>query len=210
MYYGDGGSGYKPLVAIDVAGHEMSHGVTQATSGLAYSGDSGGLNEATSDIMGTMVEFFAANPNDPGDYLIGEELASSPLRVMYQQSEDGGSYDCYPSGGLGGVDPHYTSGPGNHFFYLLAEGTNPAGGPSSPTCAAGAGRVATVTNVSLNGIGKAKAAAIWYRALDLYFTSGTTYPNARTHTLHAASDLYGASSAEYAAVAAAWSAINVN
>jgi Zn-dependent metalloprotease len=204
MYYGDGGSGYKPLVAIDVAGHEMSHGVTQATSGLAYSGDSGGLNEATSDIMGTMVEFYANNPNDPGDYLIGEELASSPLRDMRGQSEDGGSYDCYKSGGFGGVDPHYSSGPANHFFYLLAEGAN-----GSKVCQASDTRVAT-GNGSLNGIGKDKAAAIWYRALDLYFTSGETFAQARAHTLQAAADIHGANSAEYAAVAAAWSAIKVN
>ncbi len=75
MTYGDGdGVSYGPLVSLDVAGHEMSHGVTENTAGLTYSGESGGLNEATSDIFGTMVEFFANNANDPGDYLIGEEF----------------------------------------------------------------------------------------------------------------------------------------
>ena len=204
MYYGDGGSGFKPLVAIDVAGHEMSHGVTQATAGLAYSGDSGGLNESNSDIFGTMVEFYANNANDPGDYLIGEELSSQPLRDMRGQSEDGGSWDCYKSGGFGGVDPHYSSGPANHFFYLLAEGTN-----GSKVCQASDTRVAT-GNSTLAGIGKDAASAIWYRALTVYMTSGTTYPQARTATLNAATDLYGASSAQVAAVAAAWSAIKVN
>jgi Zn-dependent metalloprotease len=204
MYYGDGGSGFLPLVAIDVAGHEMTHGVTQAVAGLAYSGDSGGLNEATSDIMGTMVEFYANNSSDPGDYLIGEELSAQPLRDMRGQSEDGASYDCYKSGGFGGVDPHYSSGPANHFFYLLAEGTN-----GSKVCQASDTRVAT-GNGPLAGIGKDKAAAIWYRALDAYMTSGTTYPQARAATLSAATDLYGANSAEGAAVAAAWSAIKVN
>lgn len=204
MYYGDGGSGYKPLVAIDVAGHEMSHGVNQATANLVYSGDSGGLNEANSDINGTMVEFYANNPNDPGDYLIGEELASSPLRDMRGQSEDGASYDCYKSGGFAGVDPHYSSGPANHFFYLLAEGGN-----GTKVCLASDTRVAT-GNSNMAGIGKDKAAAIWYRALVTYMTSGTTYPQARTATLNAAADLYGAGSAEANAVAAAWSAIKVN
>ena len=75
MTYGDGdGVNYGPLTSLDVAGHEMSHGVTENTAGLTYSGESGGLNEATSDIFGTMVEFYAANANDPGDYLIGEEF----------------------------------------------------------------------------------------------------------------------------------------
>jgi len=204
MYYGDGGSGYLPLVAIDVAGHEMSHGVTQATANLSYSGDSGGLNEANSDINGTMVEFLANNPNDPGDYLIGEELSAQPLRDMRGQSEDGASYDCYKSGGFGGVDPHYSSGPANHFFYLLAEGSN-----GSKVCQASDTRVAT-GNGSLSGIGKDKASAIWYKALVTYMTSGTTYPQARQATLDAARDIYGAGSAEQNAVNAAWAAIKVN
>jgi hypothetical protein len=96
----------------------------------------GGLNESTSDIFGTMVEFFANNANDTPDYEIGEEIyASNPgetkaLRYMFKPSaaDGGASYDCYPAGGLGGVDPHYSSGPANHFFYLLAQGAvSPAG-----------------------------------------------------------------------------------
>ncbi len=62
MTYGDGPSNARPLVSLDVSGHEMSHGVTEQTAGLTYSGESGGLNEATSDIFGTSVEFYAANP----------------------------------------------------------------------------------------------------------------------------------------------------
>ncbi len=75
MTYGDGdGVNFGPLVSLDVAGHEMTHGVTENTAGLVYSGESGGLNESTSDIFGTLVEFHAANANDAGDYLIGEEF----------------------------------------------------------------------------------------------------------------------------------------
>lgn len=206
MYYGDGGSGYLPLVSLDVAGHEMSHGVNQAEANLAYSNDSGGLNEANSDIMGTMVEFYANNSNDPGDYKIGEELNANPLRYMYDPNLDGNySYDCYPAGGLGGVDPHYSSGPANHFFYMLAEGTTSL----TKTCAPGDTKNAT-GNGSLTGIGRTAAAAIWYRAIRDYMTSSTTYPQARAATLQAATALYGAGSAQYNAVAAAWSAINVN
>jgi Zn-dependent metalloprotease len=209
MYYGDGGGSYLPLVSLDIAGHEMSHGVTQATANLAYSNDSGGLNEANSDIMGTLVEFYANNANDPADYRIGEEIytnGTSALRYMYDPNLDGNySYDCYPAGSLSGVDPHYSSGPANHFFYLLAEGT----GSLSKTCAPGDTKNATGTG-TLTGIGRAKAGAIWYRALTVYWTSGTTYPQARAGMLSAAADLYGSGSAEYAAVAAAWSAILVN
>lgn len=213
MYYGDGGGSYLPLVAIDVAGHEMTHGVTQATSGLAYSNDSGGLNEATSDIMGTMVEFYANNANDTPDYKIGEEIyASNPgetkaLRYMFKPSaaDGGASYDCYPAGGLGGVDPHYSSGPANHFFYLLAQGAvSPAGFNYT------ASQLVCNGDTGVTGIGRDAAQRIWYRALDVYFTSGTTYPQARAATLQAAADLYGSGSANYNAVARAWSAVSVN
>jgi Zn-dependent metalloprotease len=102
------------------------------------------------------------------------------------------------------VDPHYSSGPSNHFFYLLAAGSvNPAG--FNYTLAQ-----LTCNGVAQAGIGNAKAGAIWYRAMDLYFTTGTTYPQARAGTISAATDLYGAASAEVAAVKAAWSAVNVN
>jgi Zn-dependent metalloprotease len=93
MTYGDGGTTFKPLTSLDVAGHEMSHGVTAATSGLVYTGDAGGLNESTSDVMGTMVEFQANNAADPGDYYIGEKIAKDGtyLRRMDNPSLDGGS-----------------------------------------------------------------------------------------------------------------------
>ncbi|WP_208814065.1 M4 family metallopeptidase [Micromonospora echinofusca] len=203
MTYGDGDAaqGWRPLTSLDVAGHEMTHGVTSNTAGLVYSGESGGLNEATSDIFGTLVEFYAANANDPADYLIGEELRTSgvPLRYMDQPSKDGSSKDCWYSG-IGSIDVHYSSGVGNHFFYLLAVGSGSSSYGNSPTC-----NGSTVT-----GIGNAKAGAIWYRALTRYMTSNTNYAGARTATLSAATDLYGAGSTEYATVAAAWSAVGVN
>jgi Zn-dependent metalloprotease len=206
MTYGDGdGTSYGPLVSLDVAGHEMSHGVTEHSANLTYSGESGGLNESTSDIFGTLVEFYAANANDPGDYLIGEEFDLKNhvgFRRMDKPSSDGSSYDCWSSG-VGNADVHYSSGVGNHFFYLLAEGsgTKTIGGVthSSTTC-----NGSTVT-----GIGRDAAGKIWYRALTVYMTSGTNYAGARTASLNAARDLYGAGSTQQAAVAAAWSAVNV-
>ncbi|MGW3231714.1 M4 family metallopeptidase [Kitasatospora sp. NPDC001095] len=207
MTYGDGSGNTHPLTAIDVSGHEMSHGVTSATAGLIYSGESGGLNEATSDIFGTMVEWSANLSVDPGDYLIGEKLNingnGTPLRYMDKPSKDGASAD-YWSSTVGNKDVHYSSGVANHFFYLLSEGSGAKviNGVSynSPTS-----NGSTVT-----GIGRTKAAAIWYRALTVYMTSTTNYKAARTATLKAASDLYGATSTEYNTVAAAWSAVSVN
>jgi Zn-dependent metalloprotease len=107
---------------------------------------------------------------------------------MYDPNLDGNaSYDCYPAGGLGGVDPHYSSGPANHFFYLLAEGTTSL----TKTCAAGDSKNATGSG-SLSGIGRTAAAAIWYRAIRDYMTSSTTYPGARSATLQAATAIWQA------------------
>ena len=207
MTYGDGdGVSYGPLVSLDVAGHEMSHGVTENSANLTYSGESGGLNEAPPDIFGTLVEFYANNANDPGDYLIDEEFDLASLlgfRRMDKPSSDGSSYDCWSST-VGSADVHYSSGVGNHFFYLLAEGSGAKtiGGVAhnSPTC-----NGSTVT-----GIGRDAAGKIWYRALTVYMTSNTNYAGARTASLNAARDLYGAGSVQQNAVAAAWSAVSVN
>ncbi|MEK8034464.1 M4 family metallopeptidase [Ideonella sp. DXS29W] len=211
MSYGDGDGSYWPLVALDIAGHEMTHGVTSRTAGLLPSGESGGLNEATSDILGSMVEFYANRPEDPPDYLIGERLprdGSGPLRTMIQPSADGASADCwYPD--VGDLNAHYASGVGNHFFYLLAEGSQPASGPASPTCQAGDTRVAT-GHASVKGVGRKKAEKIWYRALSVYMTSSSDYHDARDATLSAAADLYGGSGSKvWKRVKAAWAAVNV-
>jgi Zn-dependent metalloprotease len=93
----------------------------------------------------------------------------------------------------------------NHFYYLLAEGTT--NGSPSPTCSTSDTRVATGTG-TLSGIGRAKAEKIWYRALSVYMTASTTYAGARTATINAANGLFGAGSAESAAVATAWTAVN--
>ncbi|WP_445257521.1 M4 family metallopeptidase [Nocardioides aurantiacus] len=207
MTYGDGdGTSFGPLVSLDVAGHEMSHGVTENTANLTYSGESGGLNEATSDIFGTLVEFYAANASDPADYYIGEEFDLAKgvgFRRMDDPSSDGSSLNCW-SPTAGSADVHYSSGIGNHFFYLLAEGSGAKiiGGKqhASTTC----------DGSSVAGIGRDAAGKIWFRALSVYMTSGTTYAGARTATLNAARDLYGESSTQFTTVAAAWSAVNVS
>jgi Zn-dependent metalloprotease len=206
MTYGDGDltKGWYPLTSLDVAAHEMTHGLTSNTADLTYSGESGGLNEATSDIFGTLVEFNAANAADNPDYLIGEKLRTSgvPLRYMDKPSRDGKSADCWSSS-VGSLDVHYSSGVGNHFFFLLAvgSGARTVNGVAydSPTC----------DGSTISGIGNTKAGAIWYRALTVHMTSNTDYHGAHTATLSAAAYLYGSSSAEHAAVSAAWAAVNV-
>ncbi|MFI0149699.1 M4 family metallopeptidase [Streptomyces lydicus] len=206
MTYGDGEGNKKPLTALDVAAHEMSHGVTSATANLTYSGESGGLNEGTSDIFGTSVEFYAKNAKDPGDYLIGEKIDingdGSPLRYMDKPSKDGQSKDNWDSN-TGNLDPHYSSGVANHFFYLLSEGS-------------GAKEIdgvkydsPTADGSKVTGIGRDKAEKIWFKALTEYMTSNTDYKAAREATVKAATDLYGKDSAEVKGVEAAWTGVAV-
>ncbi|MET8169920.1 M4 family metallopeptidase [Streptomyces sp. NPDC005329] len=206
MTYGDGSGNTHPLTSIDVAGHEMTHGVTSNTAGLNYSGESGGLNEATSDIFGTAVEFYAANASDVGDYLIGEEIDingdGSPLRYMDKPSKDGASKDSWYSG-IGSVDVHYSSGPANHFFYLLSEGSG------TKTINGVTYNSATADGLPVTGIGRDKAEKIWFRALTTKFTTTTNYAAARTGTLAATGELYGTTSAEYKAVQDAWAGVAV-
>lgn len=197
MTYGDGGSTFYPLVSLDVAGHEMSHGVMAKEANLTYSGESGGLNEANSDIFGTMVEWSAGSTKDPGDWWIGEMIyrsnystgkfvQSKALRYMDDPHKDGTSPACWSST-LGSLDVHYSSGPANHMFYLLANG-------GTSKCN---GQV-------VNGIGADAAIRLWYKAMTTYMTSSTNYSGARAACLTAA-----ANSTETNAVIAAFNAINV-
>ena len=202
MTYGDGTS-FTTLTALDVAGHEMSHGVCARTANLTYSGESGGLNESNSDIFGTMIEFYARGGSGStigstgGNWTIGEQLATNPLRWMYKPSLDGSSPDAWSST-IGNLDVHYSSGPMNRCFYFLSQGATTTGNTSTSYLPNG-----------MAGIGNDKAAAIWFRALTVYMTSSTTYAGARTAAISAAKDLYGAGGAEEQAVWNAFHGINV-
>ncbi|MEW1718437.1 M4 family metallopeptidase [Streptomyces sp. NPDC093109] len=206
MLYGDGVNNVNPLTELDVAAHEMTHGVTESTADLYYyNGESGGLNEGSSDIMAAAVEF-TDNPNDVPDYLVGELIDifgdGTPLRYMDRPSKDGISQD-YWSARTEGLDPHYSSGVANHFFYLLAEGSGQKTingiDYDSPT----------YDNLPVPGVGLENAFTIWYRALTLYMTSTTDFAGARAATLQAAADLYGRSSEAYETVGDTWAAVNV-
>ncbi|MFG2995821.1 M4 family metallopeptidase [Streptomyces sp. NPDC048340] len=207
MTYGDGDGNAKPLTSTDVAAHEMTHGLTSVTGNMTYSGEPGGLNEATSDIFAAAVEFYANNPQDVGDYLVGEKIDirgnGTPLRYMDKPSKDGSSKDAWYSG-IGSIDVHYSSGPANHWYYLASEGSGAkvVNGVSydSPTS----------DGLPVTAIGRDAASKIWFRALTTgLFRSNTNYAAARTATLQAAADLYGAGSTTYNNVAHAWAAINV-
>lgn len=201
MSYGDGdGTTFTPLTTVDVAGHEMSHGVTEYTANLTYSNESGALNEATSDIFGAMVELRADGGTVTADtWKIGEDCytpgtSGDSLRSMSNPNSlgDPDHYSLRYTGTADSGGVHTNSSIVNHAFYLMA-----AGGTNR------------VSGVAVTGIGTSAMERIWYRALTTYMTSSTNFSGARTATLNAATDLFGATSAQYTTVAKGWCAVGV-
>ncbi|MEV4136273.1 M4 family metallopeptidase [Dactylosporangium sp. NPDC049742] len=188
----------KWISSLDVVGHEVGHGIDDTTPGGI---SNNGTQEFVGDVFGAATEAFAANANDPADYQVGEEVnlvGSGPIRYMYNPSLAGDD-NCYSSS-TPSQEVHAAAGPGNHWFYLLAEGTNPTNGqPSSTTCNGSTGLV---------GIGIQKATKIFYNAM-LMKTSSSSYLKYRTWTLTAAKNLYPGSCTEFNAVKNAWTAVNV-
>ncbi len=179
MTYGDGnGSTMSPLTALDIIGHEITHGLTTFTADLVYQNEPGALNEAFSDIFGTAIEWFAKPTM--ANWLIGENIGSS-IRSMSNPKSKGlpntylGQYWYTGTGDNGGV--HTNNGPLCYWFYLLSQGgsgTNDNGQPYS------------VTGISIDS-----AAFIAYRMLTVYLTNSSKYSDARYYAIQSAVDLFG-------------------
>ncbi|MFJ9442491.1 M28 family peptidase [Kitasatospora sp. NPDC101235] len=190
----------KWIASIDVVGHEFGHGIDQYTPGGAN--NESGLGEATGDIMGALTEAYANQPApyDSPDYTVGEMInlvGSGPIRNMYNPSLVSNNPNCY-SASIPQTEEHAAAGPLNHWFYLLAEGSNPGGGkPTSPTC----------NNSTVTGIGIKDAGRVFYGGM-LLKTSGMTYKRYRTATLTAAKNL-DASCTFFNRAKAAWDAVSV-
>ncbi len=171
MLYGDGdGSSFIELSGeLDVVGHELAHGVTEATSNLVYQNESGALNEAFSDIMGTSIEYYDGS----GNWTIGEDITPNDngIRNMANPGEDGDPShyaDRYTgTGDNGGV--HINSGIANHWFYLLVNG----GQNADPTYASGQ---------NVTGIGLAAAADIAFLGFTA-LTASADFCDARASTI---------------------------
>lgn len=192
MQYGQKLGSSQGVTAIDVTGHELTHGVTQNSSNLRYSGESGGMNEAMSDIFGKCVQFFA-RPDDI-NWQVGNEM-NWVIRDManpnaFQQPDTYNGTYWKANAGV-----HTLSGVGNFFFYLLVNG--------------GTGKNDLNNNYSVGSIGTDKAAAIVYRTNTVYLTPTSNYANWRTACINAATDLYGAASNEVSQVKNAWHAVGV-
>lgn len=160
MNFGDGRTTFYPLVSVDVAGHEVSHGFTEQNSGLIYANQSGGMNEAYSDIAGEATEYYWKGSND---FLVGTEIfkGNGALRYMSNPRQDGRSIDN-ASQYTSGLDPHYGSGVYNKAFYLLA---------------------------TTSGWNTKMAFQVFARANQRYWTPSSTYNSGACGVQTAASDL---------------------
>ncbi|MBP2619452.1 M4 family metallopeptidase [Chryseobacterium jejuense] len=209
MLYGDGSSttnGGKPLTAIDVCGHEITHGMTSKTANLVYQREPGALNEGFSDIFGNTIERWA-RPTQ-ASWTLGEDFSyvirdmSNPNAYRQPDTYQGTYWKAATTSGCASPSQandycgvHTNSGVLNFWYYLLVTG--------------GTGTNDNGFAYNVSGIGLDKAGAIAYRTLTTYLTSTSTYANTRTYSLQAATDLYGAGSNEVTQVTNAWNAVGV-
>ena len=194
MIYGRGDF-WPPFVTLDIVAHEIGHGLDEFTSGLIYSGESGALDEGLADIWSVLVK----NHTDPNKPLWEH---ASELGAAFRDMSDPkaiGQPDTYQGQFWTNASSlHADSGVLAHWFYLLAQGS------------ASTDEINDLNNTfSITGIGLDKAADIVYRAQTLYFTPSTSYPEARSHMIQAAQDLFGATSQEAIEANNAWYAVGI-
>jgi Zn-dependent metalloprotease len=200
MTYGDGnGTSMTVLTALDVCGHEITHGLTENTANLVYSNESGALNESYSDIFGLMIENYGRPAN--WDWKVGADMTTSGNGLRNMQNPKLfnnphtylGQYWYTGTGDNGGV--HTNSGVSNYWFYVLSQGAT--------------GTNDVPNSYTVSGIGLTSAANIAFRALTVYYTPSTNYANARALSIQAAKDLYGNCSNEVIQTTNAWYAVGV-
>ena len=188
--------------SLDVVAHELTHGVTDYSSQLIYRNEPGALNEAFSDIMGTAIAFFYQQPATgagAADYLVGNDVVTPGGIRSMENPQAFGDPDNYRNrftgpGDNGGV--HINSTIVTHAYYLAVEGgTNRTSG------------------LSVQGVGAAnreQMERVFYRAFTQLMPNNSTFATARSATIRAAQDLFGANSNAERAVTQAWTAVGVN
>ncbi len=218
FYNGDGvmvfGEGLPPNVtlggqtwdflsgALDIVGHELSHGVTEFSANLIYRNEPGALNEAFSDIMGTSIEFFFQAGGSGAlraDYLMGEDVIRPGGLRSLENPGVFGDPDHYSKRFLGSADNggvHTNSTIPSQAFYLSIEG--------------GTNRTSGIAVQGVGGANREQMEKVFYRAFTQLMPANSTFSVARAATIQAARDLYGANSAAERAVTAAWTAVGVN
>jgi len=189
MFYGNGNTAFQPLAkSLDVAGHEIAHGVVQNTANLEYQGESGAMNESFSDVFGVLI--------DRDDYQLGEDVVnrnifrSGALRDMADPNNGGTrlgdpgyqpdrvSQQFFGRQDNGGV--HINSGITNRAFFLVA-----------------------------NTIGRDRAEQIYYRALTTYLVRTSQFVDLRASLMQSARDIHGNGSQEVAVIAEAFDIVGI-
>jgi Zn-dependent metalloprotease len=208
MVYGDGDEDLPPdqrlfnrfTIAVDVIGHELTHGVTQYEANLDYLNQPGALNESISDVFGSLVKQYQLQQTaDQADWIIGAGLFTPNVKGVGIRSmkAPGSAYDdpvlgkdpqpmhmdhyVTTTSDNGGV--HINSGIPNHAFYVIAR--------------------------EIGGYAWEKAGAIWYKALTEKLKSNSNFTDAANLTYQAAADLYGSGSLEQKAVQSGWAAVGI-
>jgi Zn-dependent metalloprotease/PKD repeat protein len=202
MTYGDGNGTNSPLTSIDIAGHEIAHGLTRFSANLIYRSESGALNESFSDIFGVTVENHGRPAN--WNWLMGEDIGS-PFRNMSNPNAFGDpdtynglnwiNQNCFPTNTNDWCGVHTNSGVQNYWFYLLSQG--------------GSGVNDILDTFNVTGIGITPASKVAFRNLTVYLTRFSNYDDARFYSIKAAIDIYGGCSPEVIEVTNAWYAVGV-
>ena len=195
LHLGDcDGRMWSPLVSMDIVAHELMHGVTQMSSNLIYSSQSGGLNEAFSDIAGAVIEFYVNNSGDEPDFLLGEELEGSYgiLRNMEDPTAVGSSIDSICSFNEN-IDVHYTSGILNKAFVKSVRALETSSGQPERMC------VLTMAETFL-------------RSNIYMLTSSSTFVDAATASLESVfdTDINFTQNEMYNAIVSGWSEVNID
>lgn len=199
MTYGDGNGNNTPYTAIDIAGHEITHGLTSNTADLVYQDESGALNESFSDIFGISIDFINRPGHPNANWILGEDLGFIIRNMEDPNSE--GDPDTYfgnnwsPLGGADNGGVHSNSGVQNFWFVLLTDG--------------GSGTNDNGDTYTVNSIGLQDAGRVAFRNLTVYLTQASDYADARFYGIQSAVDLFGGCTPEVQEVTNAWYAVGV-
>ncbi|HUR31646.1 MAG TPA: M4 family metallopeptidase, partial [Saprospiraceae bacterium] len=193
MFYGNGDVAFGQLAkGLDVAGHEMSHGVIQNTANLEYVGQSGALNESFADVFGSMI--------DRNDWQIGEDVVNT---------------NFFPSGALRDLsDPHNGGAGPNDNAWQPAHMNEYQNLPNTPEGDNGGVHVNSgIPNRAFflfaSVVGKQKAEQVYYKALRDYLVKSSQFIDMRNAVEKAATDLHGANSAEVIAARNAFDGVGI-
>ncbi|KCZ73391.1 Zinc metalloprotease (elastase) [Candidatus Methanoperedens nitroreducens] len=205
MVYGDGDVDiFEPFTrAIDVIGHELTHGVTQYEANLLYAFQSGALNESMSDVFGSLVKQRKLNQTaDEADWLIGEGLFTSKVngKALRSMKEPGTAYDD-PKLGRDPQPAHMRDVKRLPFWEDNGGVHINSGIPNRAFC---------ITAMEIGGFAWERAGRIWYIALRDRLRRFSNFQDAANKTFLVAGELFGAGSEEQKAVRKGWTDAGIN